>query len=232
MSLFFAYQTQRYAILLTDSLALKPHPTPGKDTIGISASKLAVVGTGIVAAHAGTWQPAWAMLSDLYALTKKRVREFTHSSFCEQLTEIGAKRYTEYQRIFSRDRFDVRLALIFTGRYRFPVDVEEGFTTSIVLWEVAREFVPTRVRGGVYFGGSAELTSLAQHYLEHPVAQGLLSAGPLSASQTLLSAHAAISHLTTSVSADANIALIGAPGEHTILRGSACTIPLAALREG
>lgn len=231
MSLFFAYRNQRYTVLLADSLAAKPHPH-SNDTIGLSASKLAIVNPGILAAHAGTWQPAWAMLSDLYHLTARTTRRFSHRSFCRALEQIGQSRYAEYQKLFKKSDFDVRVILVLTGRYRFPVDVQKGFSTSIALWEAARGFTPTQAPGSVYFGGSPALSSLALHYLEHPVTKRLLSAGPLAASQTLLSAHAAISHVSTAVSTEANVAIIGAEGQHTITRGYACTLPMQALIEG
>jgi hypothetical protein len=231
MSIFLIHQTQSYAVMLADSLATKEHPS-GAGTISTSASKLAHVSPGIYAAHAGTWQPAWAMLSDLHHATTGKGRRLTHSQLLSALKQIGQRRYKEYQRIFGRKSFDVRIALVVTGGYRSSAQASAATSTSVILWEAARDFVPEVVTGQLYFAGNTPLTNFVRHTLGHDVLQQMLRASPLAATQALCAAHQAAALTGSSISTDANVAVISAGAEHAVLRGSMLTLPMSALALG
>lgn len=231
MSIFLIRQTQTYTVVLADSLAMKEHPS-GAGTISTSASKLAHVSPGIYAAHAGTWQPAWAMLSDLHHASTKKGRRLTHPQLLALLKQIGQRRYKEYQKIFGKKSFDVRIVLVVTGGYRSQAEVSSATSTSVILWEAARDFVPVVVRGELYFAGNTPLTNLVRHTLNHDVLQQMLGLSPLATTQALCAAHQAAASIGSSISSDANVVVVSAGAEHAVLRGSMLTLPMSALALG
>jgi hypothetical protein len=231
MSIFLIRQTAEYTVMLADSLTMKEHPS-GEGTIPGSAPKLAHVSPGIYAAHAGTWQPAWAMLSDLHSVTTKKGRRLTHTQLLSTLSHIGPRRYAEYQTIFGRKTFDVRIALVVTGCYRSPKDTTSPNSTSIILWEAGRDFEPLIVSRELYFASNKPLSDFVRHTLNHPVTEKLLGLSPLSTSQALVAAHRAAATLSTSISSDPNVVLIGAGAEHALLHGAMLPLPMPALALG
>jgi hypothetical protein len=231
MSIFLVRQTPCYTVLLADSLATKEHPS-GAGTIAASASKLAHVSSGIYAAHAGTWQPAWAMLSDLHDATVKKGRKLSHTQLITTLKQIGQRRYKEYQKIFGAKSFDVRIALVVTGGYRSPAEISAGSSTSVILWEAARDFVPALVKGELYFAGNTSLTNFVRHTLGHQVLEQMLNISPLSTVQALVAAHHAAAAISTSISDDANVVVISEGAEHAVVRGSMLALPVSALALG
>lgn len=231
MSIFLIRQTSDYTVMLADSLTMKEHPA-GEGAIPGSAPKLAHVSPGIYAAHAGTWQPAWAMLSDLHRATSKKGRRLSHAQLLHTLAQIGPTRYAEYRKIFGRKTFDVRIALVVTGSYRSPKDVAAPHSTSIILWEVARDFTPLVVSRELYFAGNKPLSDFVRHTLNHPVTEKLLGLSPLATSQALVAAHRAAASLSTSISSDPNVVLVGQGAEHAVLHGAMLPLPMSALALG
>jgi hypothetical protein len=227
MSAFLIHQEESYLVALTDSLATKEHPLGGS-TVPLSASKLVEVAPGTFAVHAGTWQPSMEMLTRLREVLIND-KEPSWGALCELLPTIGRAVYEKYKQSFGLDKFDIRVAVILTGDYRHPADKEEERSTSIVLWEAAREFEPVHVRGHLYFASSSPLSEFATTMLTQPFLGGMLRQGPLACAQALVATHAALARLATTISLDANVIALGDTGEHTLLHGAMITLPQSVL---
>ncbi|MFN4895294.1 MAG: hypothetical protein ACK5GN_04275 [Pseudomonadota bacterium] len=228
MSIFLVHQERSYTAILADSLGQKAH-TAGGSFYPVTAPKLVRVASGVYAAHAGTLQPAIDMLS----LLASALASYTSwQQLAPKMRSIGEEVYATYSRRFASNSFDVRLALIFTGDRRHPIDIEDDVSSSIVLWELARGFQPEHVRGSLNFAGSVPMTELANTFLALPLVKNMLSQGPLAASHALIAAHAAISKLSSSISADANLVVIGDEDEHTVLHGTLLELSQAELIKG
>ncbi len=232
MSLFLVHQTQARAILLADSLAVRTH-SGGAGTFQTRASKLAYLPQGVFAAHAGTWQPAWAMLSDLEKFLRANARRKVSAKVFEnKLTEIGKRRFAEFVKRFARSDFDVRIALVLTGALRDPSDIKDGYSSTISIWEKARDFVPFRSRGQIYFAGNQRLSGFATASLEHPVMREMLQASTLSAAQALIATHASLAKISSQVSEVANVVAVTGAKDYAVIQGSMHALPCAALLEG
>jgi hypothetical protein len=57
----------------------------------------------------------------------------------------------------------------------------------------------------------------------------MLKGGPLSAAHALVAAHAALSKLSSSISPEANVVVIGEEDEHTVLHGTLLDLGQAIL---
>jgi len=215
-------------VLLADSLGTKAH-TASTATYPVTAPKLVHVGTGVYAAHAGTLQPAVDMLAEL-----GKVLEHADSweALTSKMAEIGVAVHAKYKDRFKSDAFDVRVAVVLTGALRHPGDIADDRTSSIVLWEVARGFVPHHVKGYLYFAGSTQLSEFATNFMAQPLVLGMLRGGPLSAAHALVAAHAALSKLSSAISPDANVVVIGEDEEHTVLHGTLLELSQATLIKG
>ncbi len=232
MSMFIVHQAANYTLLLADSLARRTVESTS-DTVSTSASKLVQVSAGVFAAHAGTWQPAIAMLSDVAALIAKRTsRSLSHKTLCASLAKIGTKRYAEFQALWKDHTIDVRIALVLTGNLRDSIDVKEGFSSTVLLWEAARGFKPIRVRGKLCFASNHKLSLFASDLLGHAALKELVESSPLSAAQALLATHAAAAHISDSISAQPNLVLIGDDQKSCALHGRILSLPCAALLQG
>ena len=228
MSAFLAHQESTFLILLADSLGIKSHVAGGA-TYPVTATKLVHVATGVYAAHAGTLQPAIDMLSEL---GESLTAATTWNSITSRMQHIGESVYAQYQERFKSDSFDVRVVIILTGEKRHPSDIERDCSSSIVLWEVARKFEPHYVTGHVYFAGSTPLSDLATNLLAQPLLAGMLQQGPLAAAHALVATHAALSKLSSTISPDANVVIIGDDDEHTVLHGTLLELAQARLIKG
>lgn len=231
MSLFLIHQSPSHAVILTDSYATKPH-SGGTGSAPLVAPKLTLVRSGIYAAHAGTWQPAIAMLNELRALTTRARASNTYTGLAKKLPEIGRRIHSEFQKRLKQKELDVRIALVFTGSLRHPADVKAGYSTSIILWEAARKFELHHVRGRLFFGGSSHLSDLAHHIASHKTASAMLEASPLAAAQALRAIHATIAALSTTTSSEANVAIVGKASEHAVISGRIIELPFEALERG
>lgn len=228
MSTFLVHQESSYLVLLADSLGTKTHAAGGAP-YPVTAPKLVHVAPGVYAAHAGTLQPAIDMLSEL---GETLATATTWESTTSQMQSIGEKVYARYQERFKTDSFDVRVIVVLTGERRHPSDVECDRSSSIVVWEVARKFEPHHATGHVYFGGSAPLAELATNFLAQPLLAGMLRQGPLAAAHALVATHAALSKLSSTISPDANVVIIGEDDEHTVLHGTLLELAQAVLMKG
>lgn len=232
MSMFVAHQDSKYTLLLADSLARK-RLSSSSDTISTQVSKLVSVGKGVFAAHAGTWQPAMAMLSDLATLLMTpRGRPLSHKNLISALTTIGRKRFAAFQSTWSGVDIDVRVALVITGALRDPTDKQASRSSTILLWEAARDFKPVRTPGTLCFAGSPALSLLTSDLLAHETLRELLQSSPLMAAQALLAAHAAAAKLSDSISEEPNLLLIGSDQRSSTLRGSLLSLPNESLLLG
>lgn len=230
--MFIVHQAPNHTLLLADSLARRQVES-GTDTISMNASKLVKITDGIFAAHAGTWQPAIAMLSDLAAiLTKSRRQPMSYKTFCASLANIGTKRFAEFRNLYKQFEIDVRIALVITGRLRDPIDIKDNIASSVLLWEAARDFKPFRVRQKLCFASTPELSRFTSDLLGHTSVAPLLASSPLAAAQALLAAHAAAARLSDSISEEANLLLIGQDQQSCVLRGQVLSLPCAALLRG
>ena len=225
MSVFLAHQESSYLVLLADSLGTKTHAAGGSP-YPFTAPKLVHVAPGVYAAHAGTLQPAIDMLSELGKILEQAT---SWDTLTTHMQGIGENVYARYRERFKSDSFDVRVVIIVTGERRHPSDIEQDRTSSIVLWEVARKFEPHHVNGYVYFAGSVPLSELATNFLGQPLLAGMLRQGPLAATHALVAAHAALSKLSSTISPDANVVVIGEGGEHTVLHGTLLDLAQAVL---
>lgn len=225
MSVFLIHQEPSYLVLLADSLGQKQHSAT-ESAYSLTAPKLVHVAEGVYAAHAGTLQPAVDMLSELGT---KLTAEDSWETFTSHLQEIGQRVYAKYQERFKNDSLDVRVAIVVTGDRRYPKDIEDDYSSSIILWEAARHFKPHYVRGHLHFAGSTHLSELSTSFLSHAVLTGMLKQGPLAAAHALVATHAALAKLSSSISPDANVVIIGEDDEHTVLHGNLLDIGQAAL---
>ena len=151
---------------------------------------------------------------------------------CAALRAIGHDVYDFYRKSFGLDGFDVRVALVLTGDLRHADDKSAGRTSSIVLWEVARDFEPVHVVGHLHFGGDAPLSALATTVLGHEVLSNMASQGPLPCAQALLATHALLARLSTRIGTEANVVVCGADTEHTVIHGTMVTLPQSAMLKG
>lgn len=228
VSVFLIHQEPSYIVLLADSLGTKTHEAGGAP-YPLTAPKLVHVGPGVYAAHAGTLQPAIDMLVELGAKLRE---ETTWDSITAHLREIGERVYDKYRERFKSDSFDVRVVVVFTGERRHPADIAKDKSSSIVLWEAARKFEPHYVTGSLHFAGSLPLSELATSFLVQPLLTGMLKQGPLAAAHALVATHAALSKLSSTISSDANVVIIGEDDEHTVLHGTLLNLSQAALIKG
>jgi hypothetical protein len=222
------YQEPTYTALLADSLGQRAHG-PGGPQYTVAVPKLVRVAPGVYAAHAGTLQPAIDMLSAFSGILETAA---DWEQMTLQMQGIGERIYDVYRERFATNSFDVRIALVVTGSRRHPLDIENEVSSSIVLWEVARGFIPERVSGRLYFAGSLPMTEMVTAFLGLPLVAGMLKQGPLAASHALVAAHAAISKLSSTVSPDANVVVIGEDDEHTVLHGTLLELAQAELIKG
>jgi hypothetical protein len=232
VSLFLVHQTKARTLILADSLAARSH-AGGAGTFQTEASKLVYLPQGVFAAHAGTWQPAWAMLSDLERFLRSNARRKVSTKVFEnKLIEIGKRRFAEFSKRFGRSDFDVRIALVLTGALRDSSDIKDGYSSTISIWEKARDFVPFRSRGQIYFAGNQALSGFATASLEHPVMKEMLHASTLSAAQALVATHAALAKISSQVSDAANVVAVTGAKDYAVIKGAMHALPCSALLEG
>jgi hypothetical protein len=148
------------------------------------------------------------------------------------LSTIGKKRFSEFQTRWKGLDIDVRVALVLTGKLRDPLDIKDKLSSTVLLWEAARDFIPHRTHGQICFAGSVSLSRFASDLLTHRSLQELLTSTPLAAAQALLATHAAAAELSDSISSEPNLVLIGADQKSCTLRGNVLTLPCSALLGG
>lgn len=228
MSLFLVHQETSHLVLLADSLGTKSHSAGGA-SYPVTAPKLVHVAPGVYAAHAGTLQPAIDMLAELGEVLSDAT---TWERLTSRMKSIGDTVYTRYLERFKTESFDVRVVVVVTGDRRHPKDIQDDRSSSILVWEVARKFEPHYVRGHVYFAGSMPLSELATNFLAQPLVAGMLKQGPLAGAHALVAAHAALSKLSSTISPEANVVVIGDDDEHTVLHGTLLELSQALLIKG
>ena len=230
MSTFLIHQEQTYAVLLADSLGTKGmQGTP----LPVAAPKLVLVAPCVYAVHAGTWQPALEMLSRLRELLLASAPEaLSWQLLQEKLKGIGCAVYEHYQGVFGLESFDVRVALLLTGTLRHHEDQAAGRSSTLVVWEAARGFEPTRTVEYLHFGGSKPLSDLATTILTQDFVRGMLKQSPLACAQALVATHAALAKLSTNISPEANVVVCGTGAEHTVIHGTLLELPQTALIRG
>ena len=228
MSIFLVHQETSYLVLLADSLGTKTHADGGAP-YPVTAPKLVHVASGVYAAHAGTLQPAIDMLAALGEILPTAT---SWESVTSSMKGIGESVYEKYKERFKSDTFDVRVVVVLTGDRRHPQDMKDARSSSIIVWEVARKFEPHYVKGYVYFAGSVPLSELATNFLSQPLVAGMLKQGPLAAAHALVATHAALAKLSSTISPDANVVVIGDDDEHTVLHGTLLELAQAMLVKG
>lgn len=232
MSMFLVHQSEDHTLLLADSLARR-RMSQSSETFSTSASKIVTLGRGVFAAHAGTWQPAITMLSDLARLLNtSRGHSLTHKTLSSTLSALGKKRHSEFQTLWKGYDIDVRIVLLLTGKLRHPLDIKNKLSTSVLLWEAARDFIPHLAHGQICFSGSPLLSRFSADLLAHTALKELLTSTPLAAAQALLATHAATAKLSDNISEDPNLIVIGSDASSCVLRGSALSLPCDALLRG
>ena len=192
MSAFLIHQELSYVVFLADSLGAKIH-SGSASAYPVTAPKLVHVAPCVYAAHAGTLQPAIDMLAELSKELEQVTESDTQPSIrwgrlSTRMKEIGESVHRKYQGIFAGASLDVRIALVMTGHHRHPDDIATERSSSIILWEVARQFEPLRVSGHLHFLGSAPLSELATAFLSQPLMVSMLRSGPLPAATSACAA--------------------------------------------
>ncbi|MEY4700200.1 MAG: hypothetical protein RL326_387 [Pseudomonadota bacterium] len=127
---------------------------------------------------------------------------------------------------------DVRIALVLTGKLRDPLDIKSHLSSTVLLWEVARNFIPHRALGQICFAGSPLLSRFSGDLLAHEALKELLTSTPMAAAQALLATHAATAKLSDNISEDPNLIVIGSDQKSCVLKGSLFSLPCAALLDG
>lgn len=234
VSAFLIHQEPRYAVMLADSLGTKGAGAAAT-RVPLAAPKLVHVAPCAYAAHAGTWQPALEMLSRLRPLLLPHTDKGSPPDWVAlsaQMSEIGRQVYAEFQKKFQLESFDVRVALLLTGPLRHSEDVASGCSSTLAVWEAAGAFEVQRVAGALHFGGSPALSGLATTILRNEFVRDTMKQSPLACAQALLAAHAALSKLSTAISAEANIVVCGEGEEHAVIQGTLLSLPNSALLRG
>lgn len=224
-------------MLLADSLGVKSSAPSAGGTEGqlkapVTAPKVVHVAPCAYAVHAGTWQPALEMLTRLRVMILEGGWSPQWGECCVAMSAIGHDVYGHYRKVFGLDSFDVRVALVLTGDLRHADDRSAGRSSSIVLWEVARNFEPVHVVGHLHFGGDASLSKLATTVLGQDVLSNMASQGPLPCAQALLATHALLARLSTHIGTDANVVVCGSDTEHTVIHGTMVSLPQGAMLKG
>jgi hypothetical protein len=76
------------------------------------------------------------------------------------------------------------------------------------------------------------MTELATSFMALPLVAGMLKQGPLAAAHALIATHAALAKLSSTISPDANVVVIGDDDEHTVLHGTLLELGQAELIKG
>lgn len=231
MSLFLIYSTTQATVLLADSLALK-QPSKEQGVVPLVAPKLVHVAPHVFAAHAGTWQPAIAMLSDLRSRILRSKAPSSSRLSNSTLEKIGQTRHAEFERRFDRNTLDVRIALVLTGPLRHKTDREAGRAATIVLWESARNFAPEIVGDHLFFAADTTLSDFAYSCARHHALKTLLQSSPLTVAQALRSIHAAVTRISAQVSERCNVAIVSSRGEASVIEGTLLSLPCDSLLYG
>jgi hypothetical protein len=171
-------------------------------------------------------QPAIDMLKE-FESTLSSASDW--NSLVSPLEAIGQRIHAAYKDRFKTDSLDVRVAIALTGTWRHPDDISRQASSSLLIWEAARNVSPHHATGKLHFAGSIPMTELATSFMQLPLVAGMLKQGPLAAAHALVATHAMLSKLSSSISPDASVVVIGDDDEHTVLHGTLLELSQAAL---
>jgi hypothetical protein len=229
MSMFIITRTTEYVAILADNLAHIEYALGNKAPL--PAPKLTHVAPCIFATHAGSWQPAYEILSNFheYILSSPRARTFDEiEKYLEREGNLCQKKYCK---LWNKESFDLRVPIILTGPYRHPEDIKLKISSTILIFETANKFKPTRSSGG-WFAIDNAVTSVLTELMALPVIKDLMYKTPLSMVQILRAIHSFVSHISVYVSTDCSVAIIGEEDEFTLFEGNMVTLPMQALKYG
>jgi hypothetical protein len=226
MSMFMIYRKKEYAVMLADSLAHKN--LMGGSKVTLHAPKLAHVAPCVFATHAGNWQPAYEILSNLhdYLLGTPTPREYREIT--QYLEEEGTRCFQKWCEVWHVDTHDVRIPIILTGPYRAPEDIDNDISSTCVIIETARKFKAIKAFGPIW-AYNDEVTQLAQALFNLPAISYLLNRGPLSLVQALRAIHSFITEICAYISTDRSIVIVGEEDEHHVIEGQVVSLPMRAL---
>ena len=179
----------------------------------------------------GNESAAFAMLNRVHEYVAQAKEPPTYEQLVEQLTKIGQKTIDEH-RNKKGERLDVKVPLVVTGRYRHAEDVKINSATTLLLWETANDFTPRRTGVSICWASSPEISEIATAVMRLKELDYLLNNSPLAVAQALEAVRALVAKLTTFVSTETNIVVIGQGEEHALLKGQMLRLPNAALNFG
>ena len=141
MSSFIIYRKKEYAVILVDHLGHRKFPEG--NVAPLIASKLTQVGSGVFAAHAGTWQPCYDILTRLHEFLICTPTLRSYDDIMAFLSDIGKERHEYYKSIYKSNSVDMRIPIVLTGHYRRPQDIENEVSSTCLVYETANNFTPT-----------------------------------------------------------------------------------------
>lgn len=229
MSMFIIARTTKYAVILADNLAHKEYAQGNKAPL--PAPKLSHVAPCVFATHTGSWQPAYEILGNFHNFLLTSPRPRTFDEIAGYLEQEGNRCYQQYREKWKREMFDLRVPIILTGPYRHPEDVNQQITSTILIFETANKFKPTRSHGG-WFAVDDDVSKVLSALMGLNVVNDLLHASPLSMVQVMRALHAFVAHISIYVSSTCSIVIIGEEDEHMLIEGHMVSFPMQALRFG
>lgn len=225
MSMFFVARASKYAVVLSDSMALEEFD-PG-NFVPVKRSKIFKVCRNVYAVAIGEWQIYTQALDSFSRVISGRAQSVSSQDLVNAFAVEVVRSYGDFLIKTGRDpkerTLDVRVCLILSGPLASDEDRNEGFNTSCYLFETARSFEPTRV-SGVAYAYNDTLSRLALRIFEDPSIVSLREKGPFAMAQILDAIHAFISKLSIYISVDSSIVIIGEDG-HTVVKGTLITLP-------
>lgn len=231
MSMFIITRTTQYVVILADNLAHKDFAVGNKAPL--PAPKLTHVAPCVFATHAGTWQPAFEILSNFreFLLSSPNLRTF--DEITAYLEKEGNKCFEKYCKLWKRDAksFDLKIPIILTGSYRHKEDIAQNICSTILIFETANSFKPTRSHGG-WFAVDTEVSTILSNLMNITVIKNLMNASPLSMASVLKALHSFVSNISVYVSSNCNIVIIGEDDEHSLIEGHMISLPMKALIQG
>lgn len=229
MSSFLVYRKKEYAVVLADTLASRR--STGTNKSPLTAPKLTHVAPCVFAAHAGFWEPAYEILSNLHEYLLLSPSPRTFDEVIQYLEQESSRCFQKWCEAWKKDSLDLRIPIIFTGPYRHPEDIANELSSTCVIVETARKLKPARVLGA-FWVYDTDVTQVACALLRLPAIDHLLNSGPLSSAQALSAVHSFVAEICVFVSVDCSIVIIGDEDEHTLVKGPMVSLPMKALRFG
>lgn len=229
MSMFIIARTTECAVILADNLGHKDYG--GGNKVQLPAPKLTHVAPCVFATHAGSWQPAYELLHNFHEFLLSSPYPRAFDELAVYLEEEGNRCYLDYCKKLEKNSFDLRVPLVLTGPYRHPDDVSQKISSTILVYETANKFKPTRSHGA-WFAYDGKTSNMLTAILGLDIINDLIHSNPLAIAQTMKALHSFVAQLTIYVSSSCSVVIIGEEDEHTLIEGHMTSLPMRALKHG